>query len=212
MLIQVTPDMALAFGTPIAVRMVANSAALNAGLERAILSHAQIGIGTRISNVGGWQSLPDFLDWSEPAIAQFKAEMDRGIQSISTLPSLIEGRPVDPRKRVTYTAVGWANINQSGHYNTLHVHSGADWSVVYYVIPGRPSPDTLQNGCIELRDPRFLAAFAKTPGFTSGQPRLIKPQAGMMLIFPSWIEHWVHPYFGEGNRISIAVNVAINRD
>jgi hypothetical protein len=41
---------------------------------------------------------------------------------------------------------------------------------------------------------------------------LIKPQAGMMLTFPAWIEHQVHPFTGDGNRISIAINVTLDRN
>lgn len=212
MQVQITPELALMFGTPILFRTVANATALNMGLARAILSRAQTNVGKRISNIGGWQSLPDVLDWPEPEIAQYKVELDRGVQNISAMPALVEGRTSAPRNRVNYSAYGWANVNQSGHYNTLHVHAGNDWSVVYYVAPGLPSPDTPTNGRIELRDPRPLAAYSRTPGFTSGQPMQIKPQAGLMLIFPAWIEHWVHPFHGEGNRISIAVNVTLNRD
>jgi hypothetical protein len=65
------------------------------------------------------------------------------------------------------------------------------------------------NGRIELRDPRPAASYARMPGFTCGQPMLIKPQPGMMLVFPAWIEHGVHPFQGEGRRISIAINVAV---
>lgn len=212
MLVNVTPELSLVFGTPMAVRTVSNVQALNAGLERAILARAQSIDGNLISNVGGWQSPIDFLDWPEPAIAQFKAELDRGIQTISTMPVLMEGRRPDLNNRVAYTAYGWANINQNGDYNTLHVHAGCDWSVVYYVSAGVPNPDTPTNGRIELRDPRPAATYARIPGFNSGQPMRIKPQAGLMVIFPSWIEHWVHPFYGEGNRISIALNVALKRD
>jgi uncharacterized protein (TIGR02466 family) len=212
MLLNITPELSVVFGTPMVVRTVPNFLTLNAGLERAILSRAQSGIGTRVSNVGGWQSLWDFLDWPEPAITLYKAELDRGIQAISSMPALVEGRPPDPKNRVAYTAYGWANVNQHGHYNRLHIHTACDWSVVYYVSPGEPKPDTPVNGRIEFRDPRPLASYSAAPGFTSGQPRLIKPHAGLMVVFPAWIEHWVHPFYGEGNRISIAVNVTLNRD
>lgn len=211
MQVQITPELALMFGTPILFRTLANAAALNAGLERAILSRAETGIGSRISNIGGWQSLHDFLDWPEPEIAQLKIEMDRGIQNISAMPMLVQGRVPATVDRVNYSAYGWANVNQHGHYNVPHVHTASDWSVVYYVSPGHPSPDTPTNGRFELRDPRPLAIFTRTPGFTSGQSVQIKPHAGLMLIFPSWIEHWVHPFHGEGNRISIAVNVSLDR-
>ena len=212
MLVNITPELSMVFGTPIAVRTVPNFQTLNAGLERAIFARAQSDSGNQISNIGGWQSLTDFLDWPEPAIAHFKAEFDRGIQTISTMPALMERRPVDLGNRVAYTAYGWANINQHGHYNTLHVHAGCDWSVVYYVSSGVPNPDTPTNGRIELRDPRPAATYARIPGFTTGQPMRIRPQAGLMVIFPSWIEHWVHPFYGEGNRISIALNVALKRE
>ena len=91
----------------------------------------------------------------------------------------------------------------------LHVHPGNHWSVVYYVATGRPHPDTPMNGRIELRDPSPAASFARMPGFNTGQPMLIRPQPGTMLVFPAWIEHSVHPFQGDGVRISIAINVAI---
>jgi len=212
MLVPISPELSLTFGTPLSIRGVVNAPALNQGLEQAILDRFQNGRGNRISNIGGWQSLPDLLDWPEPVIASLKDEVDRGIQKICAMPSMLEGRPAGPQKRVAYTAYGWANVNRDGHYNTLHMHPGSDWSVVYYVAAGTPSPETPMNGRIELRDPRPAAQFARMPGFTSGQPMLIKPQAGKMIIFPAWIEHWVHPFHGEGNRISVAVNVSLNRD
>ena len=210
MLINVTPELAMVFGTPMAFRTVANAAALNEGLERAILMRAQSQSGNTISNIGGWQSQTDLLDWPEPPVAQLKTELDRSIQAISTLPALLEGRP--PDQRVGYTAYGWVNVNQNGHYNTPHIHTACDWSAVYYVATGSPHPDTPINGRIEFRDPRPTAAYSRTPGFIAGQPLRLKPQAGMMVIFPAWVEHWVHPFFGDGKRISIAINVTIDRE
>jgi uncharacterized protein (TIGR02466 family) len=118
-------------------------------------------------------------------------------------------RQAEPPQRVTYRAYGWANVNRAGDYNMFHLHPGNHWSVVYYVATGTLNPDTPMNGRIELRDPRPAANFARMPGFNSGQPLLIRPQPGMMLVFPAWIEHGVHPFYGEGHRISIAINVAL---
>jgi hypothetical protein len=177
--VPISPELSSAFGTPMSIRTVEGADRLNAGLERAILARAQRGEANRISNIGGWQSLPDILDWPEPEIKLLAQEVDRSVQQISALPAVLQrGGP-------------------------MH------WSVVYYVVPGTPNPDTPMNGRIELRDPRPAATFARIPGFTSGQPMLIRPQAGMMLVFPSWIEHCVHPFYGDGHRISIAINVAV---
>ena len=207
MFVPITPEVSSAFGTPILKRAVATAATINVGLERAILARAQTGAANRISNVGGWQSLPDLLDWPEPEIKLLAQEVDHSIQQINALPALLAQQQQTPRVR--YRAYGWANINRPGDYNMLHVHPGNHWSVVYYVATGRPNPDTPMNGRIELRDPSPAACFARLPGFTTGQPMLIRPQAGTMLVFPAWIEHSVHPFYGEGHRISIAINVAI---
>jgi hypothetical protein len=44
-----------------------------------------------------------------------------------------------------------------------------------------------------------------------GRPLTIRPQPGMLVAFPAWIEHWVHPFHGGGERISIAVNIDVTR-
>jgi uncharacterized protein (TIGR02466 family) len=206
--VPISPELSSAFGTPISIRTVDGASTLNAALERAILTRFQRGEANRISNVGGWQSLPDLLDWPEPEIKLLAQEADRSIQLISALPALLQHAASHP-SRVKYSAYGWANVNRRGDYNMLHVHPSNHWSVVYYVTTGTPNPDTAMNGRIELRDPRPAASFARIPGFTCGQPMLIRPQAGMMLVFPSWIEHCVHPFYGGGHRISIAINVAL---
>ena len=34
----------------------------------------------------------------------------------------------------------------------------------------------------------------------------VKPEVGTMLIFPNWLKHAVMPFYGEGERRSIAFN------
>ena len=206
--VQISPELSLGFGTPLSIRRVPNAAAINPGLERAILARRVRDEGNRISNVGGWQSRPDFLDWPEPEIKMLASEVDRAIQQIMALPAILEQRPPSPA-RVKHQTYGWANVNETGSYNMLHMHPGHHWSVVYYVAVGTPMPDTPMNGRLELRDPAPAAQFARIPGFRCGQPMLIKPDAGMMIVFPSYIEHGVHPFHGEGHRISIAINVTV---
>jgi uncharacterized protein (TIGR02466 family) len=209
--VPISPELSVAFGTALSLRTVANFAALNPELEQAILKRRDQGIANQVSNIGGWQSLPDFLDWPEPAIGQLKMEMDRGLQQIGAMPTVLERR-IEPSKRVSYQAYGWANVNGGGDYNMLHVHPGCDWSVVYCVATGNPSDDNPMSGRIELRDPRPAAVFANMPGSKAGEPMLIKPKPGLMLIFPAWIEHQVHPFTGEGLRISIAINVTLDKN
>ena len=69
------------------------------------------------------------------------------------------------------------------------------------------------NGKIELRDPRPAASASpedKYFGYTFGAGLLIEPEPSMLLAFPAWLDHCVHPFFGRGERISIAVNVSLD--
>jgi len=207
--VPVTPELSSAFGTPISIRMVAGAENINAGLAPAILARREKDQGNRISNVGGWQSRSDVLEWPEPAVRLLLDEVDRSVQLVSGLPNLLATRGTQSADRVAYKAYGWANVNASGNYNVLHMHPGNQWSVVYYIATGTPNPELPMNGRLELRDPRPAAQFARMPGFTSGQPLLISPAPGLMVVFPAWIEHGVHPYYGDGLRISIAINVAL---
>ena len=39
---------------------------------------------------------------------------------------------------------------------------------------------------------------------------IVAPEPGMLVMFPSWLEHWVTPYRGKGQRISVAFNAVGN--
>lgn len=44
-----------------------------------------------------------------------------------------------------------------------------------------------------------------------GRHMSIKPHRGLVVVFPAMLEHGVRPFFGTGERISIAVNIDITR-
>ena len=35
----------------------------------------------------------------------------------------------------------------------------------------------------------------------------VRPQTGLIVMFPSWLQHAVRPFYGSGTRISIAINL-----
>jgi uncharacterized protein (TIGR02466 family) len=203
-------ELSLIFSTPLSLRTVKGAATLNAGLEHAILERRRLHGGNRISNIGGWQSLPDLLDWPEPEIKSLAGEIDYAVQQLWMLPAMVQRRLGDNQRPATYQAYGWANVNEAGNYNMMHMHPGNHLSVVYYVATGKPMPDNGMNGRLELRDPRPAAIYCRMPGSAESESLLIRPQPGTMVVFPAWIEHWVHPFQGEGQRISIAVNITFD--
>lgn len=195
----------LAFPTPI-FRHVwprAETAAVNEGLKAAILARREQEGGTSLSNVGGWQSDPDFLDWPVPELESLRRWIDQGFGAIM-------GRELETTEfKSRYAVVGWANINEYGDYNRTHIHSNNHWSGVYYVDIGKPDQLVGPNGAIEFLDPRPAVGVFEFPGITATGTWTLLPESGLMLMFPSWLRHAVLPYYGESSRITVAFNIRV---
>ena len=101
----------------------------------------------------------------------------------------------------------WANVNRRGQYNRVHFHPGSTWSGTYYVDAGdSPSATNPLAGSLELLNPNQAPPMSFLSGLVP-QVRIVQPQSGMMIVFPSFLPHAVHPYEGDRPRISIAFNV-----
>ncbi|MBI3453663.1 MAG: tetratricopeptide repeat protein [Rhodospirillales bacterium] len=117
--------------------------------------------------------------------------------------------PTDPShpflaaRPLRWTLRTWATVlGHQGHQNPHH-HPGGWLSGVYYVklptvvtTPGDPA------GWIEFGrpDPRFRYSFEP-------EIRLIQPEEGLMLLFPSYFWHRTIPFESDEVRISVAFDV-----
>jgi uncharacterized protein (TIGR02466 family) len=160
---------------------------------------------TRRTNAGGWHYAFDLFELKEPVVEQFRNVMEQHVQAF-----LNHFRSPERKKKDKFLLRGWINVNRAGDFNTLHSHPGCFLSATYYVKV--PSP--LRGGEIYFRDPRGPAvAMYETPGIElpwvgSGIGVPITPATGKLLLFPSWLEHRVEKFEGEGERISIAFNAS----
>lgn len=111
---------------------------------------------------------------------------------------------------------GWANINRFGDYHDLHNHPHSYLSGTYYVavpqqqenLPGRSDK---RPGAISFYDPRpqaNMTAIRDDPQIEAEYTVL--PAPGMLLLWPSFLHHFVHPNLSRENRISISFNVVLN--
>ncbi|MGE0735419.1 MAG: putative 2OG-Fe(II) oxygenase [Alphaproteobacteria bacterium] len=193
------------FPVPLLIRSIPNTAALNRSLRDKILAREKADVGMTRSNADGWHSDLTLLTWPEPEIASLRKWIDEASRELSIVAVRDANKIVD----VSYEAQGWANVNRHGNYNVAHTHPNTHWSMVYYVEMGEPEPGHRLNGIIEFRDPRPRATGF--PGLDFGQAWRITPEAGLFLVFPAWLEHMVHPFFGTGTRISLAINVRFTK-
>lgn len=198
------------FSTPVATLELPGGGALNAELRAVILARAAATPGARHSNLGGWQSSWDFDQWGGAA---GRTVLAAAIEVADRLTSDRSGKPVP----VEWKYNAWANVNRAGHANEFHTHPGAFWSATYYVDDGGIDADPSLGGEFEMQDPRGVApamyapllAFALPGGQSAGAAELIRPKAGMMIVFPAWLSHGVRPYAGKAARISVALNLSL---
>lgn len=158
----------------------------------------------RRTNHGGWHYAFDLFLLDDPVVAEFRDEMEQHVQAF-----LESFRPEGRRPKYRFRLEGWVNVNRAGDSNVLHCHPGCFLSATYYV----KVPPGMRGGQIVFRDPRGPAvAMYETPGIDlpwvgSGTGIPFTPATGLLLVFPSWLEHRVEPFEGDGERISIAFNV-----
>jgi len=75
-------------------------------------------------------------------------------------------------------------------------------------VLGKQLFHALSVGQIQFEDPRGMAQIMGIEDSMSVSLAL-QPEAGMLVIFPSWLQHFVHPFHGKSRRVSIAFNTNI---
>ena len=101
----------------------------------------------------------------------------------------------------------WANENNNGAIDQPHIHTRSMFSGVYY--------PKAEDGCGELTFMTPITSLdyvinrdyvAKRTDFTSGE-LCLQPKTGMLVMFPSWLMHYVRP--SPTQRISIAFECGV---
>jgi uncharacterized protein (TIGR02466 family) len=199
----VTPRVQHIFSTPLLIDRLGDPQ-FNLALEKAILTRHSEDPGVKRSNVGGWHSDLQLLDWGGPPVRRL---FEHVIALADKNTIYKSGGEVKTDWRVE----GWANVSQDGAANMMHVHGGCYWSAVYYV-----RIDEGKGGQLVFYDPRMptLAMHAPHLRFRNGNGERevrVRPVPGLLILFPSWLSHAVDPWYGEGFRISIAINLTAIR-
>ena len=118
--------------------------------------------------------------------------------------NILQWQKQDP-KGVNKTNM-WANINYPGGFNRPHLHPNSLFSGVYWI----KAPE--KSGDLMLYEPR-PGVHTTMPNRKEGKlpPELwreihYKPQAGVAIMFPSWLWHEVKHNESNDTRISVSFN------
>lgn len=108
-----------------------------------------------------------------------------------------------------YITSMWGNSMREGDAIHTHAHSNSFFSGVWY--PGNVEIGDNGGGSIKFVDPltsryQIMPRIRQTNKFNSGEI-VIRPKKGMMLIFPSWLEHSTIPSETTKPRNSVSFNI-----
>jgi uncharacterized protein (TIGR02466 family) len=187
------------FPSPLFSYVFKNVGSLNAELRELILEREQTAPSMAKSNMGGWQSEVDFLNWGGSAVATLGHYLSTAVEVATTKLPLVA-----PNIKIQFELVAWAAVNRKGHYNTSHVHPMATWSGVYYVDPG-DQPANGPSAVLEFEHPVQAMVMNFFPGLLPST-LFVRPEPGLVVLFPSSLVHNVRMYHGERPRICVSFN------
>ena len=193
------------FSTPLLRFRCEGHEALNAALLEEGRRLRAADEGASKSNRGGWHSSGNLFKHDAAPIQTLKKAAEQAVlqatQKITT--------KVDPAE-LKLKLFAWMNANPPGGFNAPHTHPGAHWSGVYYV--SQPDVETGNSGMIEFLDPRSdLPNWRILKTRALALKKTIRPEPGEMILFPSYLVHWVYPNETQEERVSIAFNATFSK-
>ena len=194
--------MHLFFSTPVWVSKIANYETTNKEMLNYILDlQKRDPIGVTKSNFLGWHSKN--FDLRDQAPKNFLEVIKKEINIALT------DMNCDLEKQFVKIPNLWAIINEKGAMNQKHQHSNSDISAAYYV-------EAKDNcGDILFYDPRpartYKHPIPKSPNSLNSTVNSIKPEVGLLVLFPSYLEHSVNPNLSKNKRIVISFNISLEK-
>jgi len=197
------------YETPLAYCQLQGAEDFLRDLENRVRRRRETDPGIQRSNIGGWHSDSNMLEWGGRAASK----LGETAVSIARRMTHFKDSSADA---FHWPLQMWANITPPGGMNDMHAHPGNLWAAVLYLNMGNQGDESRDvGGNFFVEDPRFPMTVMKNPGMRlvgmDGTAQDIQQefrlQRGDLLVFPAWLRHGVRPYTGTGERLSVAVNI-----
>jgi len=205
------PQIRSSFATPVCVHYLPVAQEVNPEMRALILEKMQSNGQGNGSRGQGWRSAGDFGEWGglhAQTLCRVMRELADGLTSTRS----------GARVTLDWKITACAAVRQKGEYAETAARPGAFWSGVYVVDDGyAKSDDEALGGELELGDPRGCLpamvaphlAFRIPGGVSAGQTEIIRPQAGMILMHPSWQPRGERRYEAEAQRVTVEFDLAV---
>ena len=207
-------EIAPAFAVPMVFCKYPEPADLNAELEQLFV--AKLGEGDRYRNPDPFTHRNEALfesnfrlfDWPQECVQRLRkfclSNVYRALRELN-------GYDTATLQRLHSATEAWFHVTDKGGFFGPHNHPMHSWSGVYCV--NHPAGDEgRRSGEFTAINPFAMNTMYIDYGNANlRQPyhmgnRMLRLNAGELVLFPSWLLHEVTPYEGEGRRITVAFN------
>jgi len=206
--VQFSEDLFLLFASPVIMRAVDRGKEMNAALAAMLLAEREANPAPSTSSIRGWQSNTDLARRETPELEILTTAI---YNAMAQLTATDLGKDIKPGD-LGIEGYAWGNILDHGGMTHIHNHaSKAHWSAVYFVSAEAGETAVAENGHLVLVDPRPIQVISGMGEYRQPVRHFfIPPMDGSFVLFPAWMNHYVCPYFGEKERITIAYNASID--
>jgi uncharacterized protein (TIGR02466 family) len=209
------------FAVPFATATIDGADALNAELRRIFLEREAEGTHAnddayQVASKALFESRFGLFETDDPAISRLRdfcwAQVYQVIRDVN-------GYDTDTLKRLHIGNEAWFHITRKGGSFGVHNHPMHSWSGVYCVCQEGDDPAS-DSGRFTIINPHAMntmyldmATFRMRDPFGMGNVSL-RLQPGQLVVFPSWLLHYVSPFEpeAEGLRITVAFNARFRMD
>jgi len=157
--------------------------------------------GRVLSNSGGWQS-NHFFSNQKNALSPLFHEIEK---------TMFEVKNEFSMKNTFYVDNLWININRKTNFNKPHYHPQSFYSGTFYI----KTPKNCGKLCL-LSPAMGYETYVSNLKFENHNEYNIsnwniEPRENLLVLFPSWIQHYVEPNLSQEDRISISFNINTNK-
>lgn len=149
---------------------------------------------------GGTQTLGDLFSRSSPAITALRRAIAEKVADY--VQSMSDGAPnaMAARRSAGFRFAGsWSCLLKPDGFHTNHIHpNGWISSAFYAALPEAVGNHETREGWFKLGESNLGL------GATDRPERYIKPERGMLVLFPSFFWHGTVPFGGNGTRLTVA--------
>lgn len=209
-----TAEIASMFAVPLAQALMPGHEAINSELKALLLERAT---DARYGNqnpslkqqAGVFESEFNLFSWPEAPVKRLRefcwTELGRVIRTLN-------GYTAADMARLRIYSHTWFHVTRAPGFVIAHTHPMASWSGVYCVDPGGISDAHPESGVLRFQNPHYYSNMFLDPGNARLQAPFhhgtwsVRLRPGQLVLFPSWVQHEVLPFFGAGERITVAFN------